>query len=106
VVLLSLVTGTVTKVPHETPPQGGAGKQHLFFYTFRVDGLLQDGYRSHQESVFAIVSNSNPVFFHLLGEFKTNRTDFLFVGFGFGFGCGFFETGFLCVALAVLELTL
>jgi hypothetical protein len=25
---------------------------------------------------------------------------------GFGFGFGFFETGFLCVALAVLELTL
>jgi hypothetical protein len=24
----------------------------------------------------------------------------------FGFGFGFFETGFLCVALAVLELTL
>jgi hypothetical protein len=34
---------------------------------------------------------------------------FVFVfgfGFGFGFGFWFFETGFLCVALAVLELTL
>jgi hypothetical protein len=31
----------------------------------------------------------------------------LFSGFGFGFGFGFFsETGFLCAALAVLELTL
>jgi hypothetical protein len=28
------------------------------------------------------------------------------VGFGFGFGFGFLETGFLCIALAVLELTL
>jgi hypothetical protein len=26
--------------------------------------------------------------------------------FFFGFGFGFFETGFLCIALAVLELTL
>jgi hypothetical protein len=26
--------------------------------------------------------------------------------FGFGFGLWFFDTGFLCIALAVLELTL
>jgi hypothetical protein len=31
---------------------------------------------------------------------------FVLFCFGFGFGFWFFETGFLCVALAVLELTL
>jgi hypothetical protein len=44
-------------------------------------------------------------------EVKVSFFGFLFIclfvfGLGFGFGFGFFETGFLCVALAVLELTL
>jgi hypothetical protein len=36
------------------------------------------------------------------GDAAGNRVLYLFFGFGFWF----FETGFLCVALAVLELTL
>jgi hypothetical protein len=65
----------------------GAGEQEAV--RAMGHGGRQPGAKSPPESFIFTRSCSHSFFF-----------------FFFGFGFGFFETGFLCVALAVLELTL